>query len=66
MTRITVSFELGQKVSSTLSILLILLFSVLVAILTLNAARNVIDSTDSSPVFHIEKRVGADFVDVNR
>ena len=58
MTRITISFELGQKVSSTLSILLILLLSVLVALLTLRAAQNVIDMTESSPVFHIEKRAG--------
>lgn len=58
MTRITISFELGQKVSSTLSILLILLLSVLVALLTLRAAQNVIDVTESSPVFHIEKRAG--------
>ena len=58
MTRITISFELGQKVSSTLSILLILLLSVLVALLTLRAAQNVIGMTESSPVFHIEKRAG--------
>lgn len=66
MTRITISFELGQKVSSTLSILLILLLSVLVALLTLRAAQNVIDMTESSPVFHIEKRAGANVIDVNR
>lgn len=66
MTRITISFELGQKVSSTLSILLILLLSVLVALLALRAAQNVIDMTESSPVFHIEKRAGANVIDVNR
>lgn len=58
MVRITVSFDLGQKVSSTLSILLILLLSVLVALLALRAAQNIIDMADSSPVFHIEKRSG--------
>jgi hypothetical protein len=56
MVRITVSFDLGQRVSSTLSILLILLLSVLVALLTLRAAQNIIDMAQTSSVFHIEKR----------
>ncbi len=58
MKRITVSFELGQKVSSTLSILLILLLSVLVAIFALHAAQEIVDLATVSPIFHIEKRVG--------
>ncbi len=56
MMRIVISFELGQKVSSTLSILLILLLSVLVALLTLRAARDIIDMAQTSPVFRIENR----------
>lgn len=59
MTRITISFELGQKVSSTLSILLILLLSMLVALLTLHAAQNIIDMAQYSPAFHIENRVNS-------
>lgn len=58
MVRVTVSFDLGQRVSSTLSILLVLLLSVLVALLTLRAAQNIIDMAEISPTFHIEKRAG--------
>lgn len=58
MIRISVSFELNQKISSTLSILLILLLSTLVALLVLRAARSVIDTAESAPAFHLEKRTG--------
>ncbi len=66
MMRIVISFELGQKVSSTLSILLILLLSVLVALLTLRAARDIIDMAQTSPVFRIENRTGASVVGVDQ
>ncbi|QQS15937.1 MAG: hypothetical protein IPK84_01030 [Candidatus Moraniibacteriota bacterium] len=56
MVHISVSFDLGQRVSSTLSILLILLLSVLVALLTLRAARDIVSMAETSPVFHIENR----------
>ncbi|MGB2791555.1 MAG: hypothetical protein WBC29_03305 [Candidatus Moraniibacteriota bacterium] len=59
MTRITISFELGQRISSTLSIVLILLLSVLVALLTLRTAQNIIDMAQYSPAFHIENRVNS-------
>ena len=56
--KLVVSFEINQKISSTLSLLLILLLSVLVALLTLKAAREVIDAAQTLPAFHIEKRAG--------
>lgn len=58
MIRISVSFEFNQKISSTLSILLILLLSTLVALLVLRAAKSVIDTAESAPAFHLEKRTG--------
>lgn len=58
MTRIAISLELGQKISSTLSILFILLLSILVALLALHTAQNIIDMAQTSPAFHIENRTG--------
>lgn len=58
--KISVSFDLGQRVSSVLSILLVLVMSVLVAVLTLNAAKNVLASAEGAAAFHVDKRVGTD------
>jgi len=66
MARIVVSFELGQKVSSTLSILLIFLLSTIVAIFTLHAAQEIIDLANVSPIFHIEKRAGGAAVEMGK
>ena len=56
MIRLPFSFDLFQRVSSTLSILLIFLMSAVVAYLTLKAAENVIDTADTSAVFRVERR----------
>lgn len=63
----TVSFDLDQKVSSTLSLLLIALLSVLVAIFSLHAAQDIVKLGEDMPVFHIEKRsYGAEVLDFDK
>lgn len=52
----TVSFDLSQRVSSSLSLLLILLLSVLVALFSLRAAQDIVELGKDTPAFHIEKR----------
>lgn len=66
MARIVISFELGQKISSTFSILLILLLSLLVALLTLKTAKNIIDMAETSPIYHIEKRTIGDTMEMGK
>ena len=58
MARIVISLEFNQKISSTLSLLLVLLLSTLVALLTVKAARDIIDVAQNAPAFHTEKRSG--------
>ena len=58
MTRISVSLDLGQRVSSTLSILLILILSVSVAFLALRAAQNILDVSQLNPAFNVQNRHG--------
>lgn len=60
MAHIFVSIELNQRISSVLSILLILLLGTLVALLVLRAAHEVIILSETSPIYHIEKRPGSD------
>jgi hypothetical protein len=58
MARIVISLEFNQKISSTLSLLLVLLLSTLVALLTVKAAKDIIDMAQNAPAYHIEKRAG--------
>lgn len=58
MTRISVSLDLGQRVSSTLSILLILVLSVSVAFSAFRAAQNILDVSQSNPAFNVNNRPG--------
>lgn len=63
----TVSFDLSQKVSSSLSLLLILLLSVLVALFSFRAAQDIVDLGKDAPAFHIEKRsYGAEVLDLDK
>lgn len=63
----TVSFDLSQKVSSTLSLLLIVLLSILVAIFSLRAARDIVELGKEAPAFHLEKRsLGAEAENVEK
>lgn len=53
-----VSFDSSRKISSSLSILLVLSFCVLIGFLALRSAENIIASTEDSPVFHMKNRSG--------
>ncbi len=66
MMRVAITFEINQKISSTLSILLVLLLSTLVALLTLKAARDIIDMAERSSIYHIEKRTGGVSAEVGK
>jgi hypothetical protein len=51
-----VDFAWNEKVSSTMSIILIMLMSLVVAKYALSAADKVITAAPNSPIFNIEKR----------
>ena len=65
MARIVISLEFNQKISSTLSLLLVLLLSTLVALLTVKAARDIIGMAQNAPALHTERRVeGSEMLNV--